>query len=246
MRNSKVRKFICSVTILFCGLPSLTIKAQSGIEIDLGADLVSSYVWRGFKTAGASIQPSLSASIGGLSLSAWGSTDFTSNAGSKEVDFTAAYKVNGFKLAVTDYWWDGEGAYSYFSYPDKETGNSGHMLEGTIGYEFPEPFPLSITWNTFFMGRGNKKENGKNSYSTYIELAYPFSVKGLDMGISAGFTPWENAVLGTKKGFKFTSVVLNASKSIKITDSFSLPVFANIIANPAQEDIHFVFGISIK
>jgi len=245
MRNSTLRKIICLV-IVFIALfsPTSQMKAQSGIEINFGADLVSSYVWRGVKSAGASVQPNLSASLGSFSLSAWGSTDFTSKEGKKEVDFTATYEINRLKLAVTDYWWDGEQAYRYFSYPHDDY--SGHLLEGTIGYTLPESFPLSIIWNTFLLGKGNKKEDGKNSFSTYVELAYPFSVKGVDMGISMGFTPWQNTTLGTEKGFKVTSILLNASKCIKITDSFSLPVFANIIANPAHEDIHFVFGISIK
>ncbi|WP_029905946.1 TorF family putative porin [Prevotella sp. 10(H)] len=244
MKISDLSKKVCSFIILFISFPVIYTNAQSTLEVDLGADLVSSYVWRGVKQAGASVQPSLSASINGFSLSAWGSTDFTGNDGKKEVDFTAAFENSGFKIAVTDYWWDGEGAHRYFSYP--QDGNSGHMLEGTIGYTFPDSFPLSITWNTFFLGKGNKKADGDNSYSTYIELAYPFSVKGVDMGIATGFSPWENATLGIGKGFKVTSVMLNASKSIKITDSFSLPIFANIIANPAVEDIHFVFGISIR
>ena len=244
MKISTLRKKVCLVISLVCLASVSSVKAKYGIEVDLGADIVSSYVWRGVKSAGASVQPSLSASLGGFSLSAWGSTDFTSNEGTKEVDFTAAYEKSGFKIALTDYWWDGEEAFRYFSYPNE--GYSGHMLEATLGYTLPEAFPLSITWNTFFLGKGNKKANGDNSYSTYVEVAYPFSVKGIDMGIATGFTPWENATLGTEKGFKVTSIMLNASKSIKITDSFSLPVFANIIANPAHEDIHFVFGISIK
>lgn len=243
MKISSLSKKVYLVAILL-GLTTLSVNAQSKINVDLGADIVSSYVWRGVKTAGASVQPSLSAGIGGFSLGAWGSTDFTSNEGTKEVDFTASYEIAGLKLAVTDYWWDGEGKFRYFSSP--EDGNSGHLLEGTIGYTFPEAFPLSVTWNTFFLGKGNKKDNGDNAYSTYVELAYPFSVQGVDMGISAGFAPWENVTLGTSKGFKFTSVALSASKSIKITDSFSLPVFTSVIANPAHEDIHFVFGISLK
>jgi len=246
MKKQALSKFFTLVIVLFCLTPSAILNAQSEIEIDLGGDIVSSYVWRGFKQAGASVQPHLSASLQGFSLGAWASTDITSNDGKKEVDFTAAYTIAGFKLAITDYWWDGEGAYRYFSYPDTETGNGGHMLEATIGYTLPQSFPLSLTWNTFFLGRGNKKSNGDNAYSTYAELSYPFSVKGVDMAISTGFTPWENATLGTGKGFKVTSIALNASKSIKITDSFSLPIFGNIICNPAREDIHFVFGISIK
>ncbi|MDH6309739.1 hypothetical protein M2451_002077 [Dysgonomonas sp. PFB1-18] len=235
-------KRVCLVILLSGLLPAISAKAQKGIDVDFGADLVSSYVWRGYKQAGASVQPGISASISGFTLGAWGSTDISSS-GAKEVDFYASYENSGFKAMVTDYWWDGEGTYRYFSSPNE--GYNGHYLEATLGYTLPESFPLSITWNTFVLGKGNKKADGDNSYSTYVELAYPFSVKGVDMGIAAGFTPWESAVYGST-GFNFTSVTLHASKSIKITDSFSLPVFANVICNPHREDIHFVFGISIK
>jgi len=230
------------VIVLFIFISTLSLKSQS-LDIDFGADLVSSYVWRGYKQAGASVQPALSASISGFSLGAWASTDFTSKDGKKEVDFTAAYENSGFKVAVTDYWWDGEGQYRYFSSPHGD--NNGHYLEATLGYTLPESFPLSVTWNTFMLGKGNKKVDGKNSYSTFIELAYPFSVSGVDMGISTGFTPWESAVYGTDN-FSFTSVSLSAAKSLKITDSFSLPIFGHIICNPNLEDIHFVFGFSLR
>lgn len=242
MKTSTLRKKICLAASYLGFLATSSLSAQS-VEIDFGADLVSSYVWRGYKNAGASFQPALSASISGFSLGAWASTDFTSNEGRKEVDFTAAYENSGLKVAITDYWWDGEGQYRYFSSP--HNNNNGHYLETTLGYTLPESFPLSVTWTTFFLGKGNKKENGKNSYSTFIELAYPFSVSGIDLGISTGFTPWESAVYGTN-GFKFTSIAFSASKSIKITDSFSLPIFGNIISNPNLEDIHFVFGISLR
>lgn len=232
------------LTAILLSLTVLSANAQSKINVDFGADIVSSYVWRGVKAAGASIQPSINAGLGGFTLGAWGSTDITSNEGTKEVDFTASYEVAGLKLAVTDYWWDGEGQFRYFSSPNN--GNSGHLLEGTIGYTLPEAFPLSVTLNTFLLGKGNKKENGDNAYSTYIEFAYPFSIQGLDMGVSTGFTPWKNTTLKTANGIKFTSVALHASKSIKITESFSLPIVAAVIANPAHEDIHFVFGISLK
>lgn len=243
MQISTLRKNVF-FTLLFLCMFSIPVKSQSQIEVDLGADLVSSYVWRGHKQAGASVQPYLSASISGFSLGAWASTDLTSKDGKKEVDFSASYTIGGFKAAITDYWWDGENQFRYFSSPAE--GNNGHYLEATLGYTLPEKFPLSITWNTFLLGKGNKKIDGENSYSTYIELAYPFSVKEIDMSISTGFVPWHSAVYGTSSGLKFTSVALSASKGIKITDSYTLPVFANIICNPAMEDIHFVFGISIK
>lgn len=241
----KVKVFVLG--LFFLGLSSLGYIHSQDIEsvnVDLSADLVSSYVWRGFKQAGASVQPTLSAEYKGLSLSGWASTDIAGD-GNKEVDFTLGYSVSGLTLSLTDYWWDGEGANRYFSYP--EDGNSGHMLEAGVSYALSKSFPLSLSWNTFFLGKGNKKANGDNSFSTYIEASYPFQVKNVDLSISAGFIPWESAVYGPDMDdFKFTSIQLCASKEIKINDRFSLPVFANIITNPAVEDIHFVFGFTIK
>ena len=50
-----------------------TMVAQEKVEATVGADLVSSYIWRGQDLGGMSIQPSLGVSYKGLSLSAWGS-----------------------------------------------------------------------------------------------------------------------------------------------------------------------------
>lgn len=241
----KVKKIVLGLFVL--GLSSIGfVRSQeaSDVNVDISGDFVSSYVWRGFKQAGASIQPSLSVEYKGLSLSGWASTDIAGN-DKKEVDFTLAYSVAGLNFSLTDYWWDGEFANRYFSYPDSDF--SGHMLEAGVSYTFPKSFPLNLSWNMFFLGKGNKKTNGDNSFSTYIEAAYPFSVKDVDLFISAGFTPWESAVYGPDMdGFKFTSLQVGASKEIKINERFSLPLFANIIANPAVEDIHFVFGFTIK
>lgn len=240
MRGAKI------VLVLFLsGLSaySSSAKAQVDVDVNLSGDLVSSYVWRGAKAAGTSVQPTLSVSAAGFTLGSWASMDIAGN-NSKEVDFFASYSKGGFALTVTDYWWDGEGAYRYFSSPDAE-GAVGHQLEAGLAYTLSESFPLTLSWNTFVMGIANKKANGDNSFSTYVEASYPFSVKGVDMKAAVGLTPWESAIYGTKK-FSVTNILVGASKEVKITDSFSVPIFANIIANPFVEDIHFVFGITIK
>lgn len=243
----KNRKTVLGLIIfLVTSMGQISAQSESAVDINLSGDLVSSYVWRGFKQAGASVQPALSVSTKGFTLGAWGSTDIAGN-NKKEVDFYASYVTSGLAFTVTDYWWDGEYANRYFSSPKNENGSGyiGHSLETSLAYTFSESFPLTIAWNTFVLGQGNKKANGDNSFSTYVELSYPFSVKEVDFKIGTGFTPWESAMYGTDK-FKFTSIHLGASKEVKINDSFSIPVFANIIANPAHEDIHFVFGITIK
>ncbi|MDR1203022.1 MAG: hypothetical protein LBL58_15525 [Tannerellaceae bacterium] len=241
----EAKKVVLSVFIAAL-LPIGDIHAQESgkVEATLSGDLVSSYVWRGFKQAGASVQPSLSVGYKGWSLSGWASTDIGGN-DHKEVDFSLGYSLGGLNIALTDYWWDGEDANRYFSCP--ADGNTGHLFEAGVSYALPGSFPLSLSWNTFLLGEGNKKADGNNSFSTYVEVAYPFKIKEVDFTISAGFLPWESAVYGPEMdGFKFTSIQIGASREMEINERFSLPIFASIIANPAVEDIHFVLGITLK
>lgn len=49
------------------------------VKIGGGADIVSSYIWRGSFNAGASVQPTVEMNVAGFTLSAWGSVDFGGN-----------------------------------------------------------------------------------------------------------------------------------------------------------------------
>ena len=216
-------------------LISSAVKAQE-VEFTLGADLVSSYVWRGAYQSSAAVQPAMGLSVSGFSLSAWGSIPVMGEA--KEVDFTAAYEIAGFSLAISDYWWAGEGAYKYFMYESKRTA---HLFEASIGYKLPlEKFPLSISWNTMFAG-SDYPEDGDRAYSSYAEVSFPFKIKTADLGLSLGLTPWKSLYADD---FSVIHIGLKATKEMKITDSFSLPVSGEIIVNPRYEDIFFVLGVS--
>lgn len=215
---------------------------EKQFEIAPSADLVSSYVWRGVYQTGASVQPSINLSYAGFSLTAWGSTDFSSLSDpdkGKEFDLTIGYGIGGFSIGVTDYWWAGEG-HRYGDY------SNSHFFEGTAGYNFGESFPLGITWSTMFAG-GDKKADGDRQFSTYVEAAYDFSVLGVDVTPSMGVSPWTGMYHREgKDGFALCTIALKASKEIKITDSFSLPVFAQAIVAPNQDNVFLVFGLSIK
>ncbi|MDR1526604.1 MAG: hypothetical protein LBS46_02900 [Dysgonamonadaceae bacterium] len=218
-----MKKIVLTMSVWLC---AMGITAQ---EFSVGADVVSSYVWRGaYQGGGASIQPSLTFSSGGFSIGAWGSSNFSG--GNKEVDFSLAYAVGGVSLAITDYWWEGENALNYFNY------HNAHHLEAGLSYTLPESFPLRLAWNTMFI-------EPDSQFSTYIEAAYPFEVKGVNLEATLGITPWEGIYADR---LAISNISLKASKEIKITDSFSLPVFSQIILNPDTEDIFLVFGISLK
>jgi len=215
--------------------------AQDQFEITPAADFVSRYVWRGTDCGPASFQPSITAAYKGFSLGLWGSTDFTTPA--KEFDIFVGYETGGLSLLVTDYWVrenDGE----FFRYGDF---TNNHAFEASIGYYFGDSAPFTLTWSTMFAGGADRKENDKLAYSTFIEANYDFSVKGVDLTAGVGVSPWTSVMYHRPEtsGFALCTVSLKASKEIKITDSFSLPVFVEGIFAPNQDDVFLVFGISL-
>lgn len=47
-------------------------------------------------------------------------------------------------------------------------------------------------------------------------------------------------------GLSVTYLSLSATKDIQITKSFALPLFGQVIANPASQNFYFVFGFTVK
>lgn len=224
-----------------------TAQEKKGIEIGLGTDVVSSYIWRGSYNAGASIQPSVALKAGSFSLTAWGSVDFTSS-DYKEIDLTAAYTIKGFTFTLVDYYWTGSPTTA--SLPDRKYfhfgSDSPHMIEIGGAYNFGEKFPLTLSWNTMLFGNDKDAVTGDQNYSTYAEVSYPFSVKGVDMSAWVGITPWETRNMYGTTGFAVCNVGLGATKAIRFSDRFSLPIFTRVIWNPAKEDVNLVGGFTIS
>lgn len=222
---------------------------EKGVNFTVQGDLVSSYIWRGMYQTGASFQPTFGLGIKGFSLTAWGSTDFDGNQASeglanKEIDLTAAYTFgnSGLTLSVADLWWAGQGANKYFNFKSSETA---HHFEAGLAYTLPvEKFPLSIAWYTMFAGM-DKNEKGKQNYSSYAELNFPFMVKMVSLNATCGIVPYK-APQYLANGFCVTNVALKGTTEIKITDTFSLPIFAQAIWNPRLEDAHLVFGFTLR
>ena len=243
MKQVKRTFFVIAAIVAACFFGTNDVKAQ---EFTVQGDLVSSYVWRGVYQTGASFQPTLGFGISGFSLTAWGSTDFdgyksTKGQANKEIDLTAAYAFgeSGLSLSVASLWWAGQGARQYFNFKSHETA---HFFEAGLAYTLPcEKFPLSIAWYTMFAG-ADKNEEGAQNYSSYCELNYPFSVKSVGLNATVGFVPYETYTVG----YGNSGFALKATTAIRITDSFSLPIFAQAIWNPCLEDTHLVFGITLK
>ena len=112
--------------------------------------------------------------------------------------------------------------------------------------------PLQLYAGTVFYGsdpgkdaNGNFTERNKNNYSTYIEASYFFSIKkiGVDLKPFIGGIPFGSDWYGNSAGI--VNLGLTASKSIKITNAYSLPVYTSIITNPQAQSVFFVFGLTL-
>ena len=220
---------------------AVTAKAQDTLETTIGTDVVSQYVWRGQDLGDVSVQPTLGLAYKGLSLSAWGSAGLSNPADTREFDLTLAYTIGGFNIGVTDYWFNAglDPLNRYFAYAADCTN---HVFEANIGYDFGF---ASLQWYTNFAGNDGLTPTEKRAYSSYVEVNVPFVLGGVDWTATAGAVPFATDFYGVE-GFGVVNVALTASKDIRITDSFSIPVFAQVAANPYSKNAFFVFGITLQ
>lgn len=242
---------------------------SKGVEFNVGADLMSRYVWRGTQFGGASpsIQPGVSLTANNFEIGFWGAYSLGGVNPYQEFDLYMSYTFfkGLFTATLTDYFFPEDGGqYDYFDYKEASTG---HVLEGTISFNGTDGFPISILVAMNFHGADAKKvesnpqsanfnEEDGIQYSTYVELGYSCNIKDVSVDLFAGMNLTkpkeanlstgyigESGFYGSKAGlvnFGFT-----AAKEVAITDHFSLPVSASIIANPVSESVFFVFGISL-
>jgi hypothetical protein len=229
-------KKIVLMALMFATGMSAT--AQDEVETTVSADVVSTYVWRGMECGSAAIQPTLGIGYKGLSLSAWGSYGLVDTNDAKEFDLTLAYSTGGFNIGITDYWFNTPEE-RYFLYDANKTS---HVFEANIGYDFG---PAAIQWFTNFAGNDGYNKDGKRAYSSYVELSAPFKLASVDWSAAVGAVPYATDFYGVD-GFAVTNVSLKATKDIKVTDSFSIPVFAQVAANPSTEKAYLVFGFTLQ
>ena len=218
----------------------LTSDAGVGVETTMSSDIVSSYIWRGQDLGNVSLQPTLGIGYKGLSLTAWGSVGLSESADTKEFDLTLGYTYGGLNLGVTDYWFNAgqDPDARYFKY---DSHGTNHIFEANIGYDFGF---ASAQWFTNFAGN-DYKENGKRAYSSYMEVVVPFKLSAIDWTATAGAVPFSSPLYATE-GFAVTNLALKATKEIKVTDTFAVPIFAQIAANPCSQKAYLFFGFTLQ
>lgn len=206
--------------LMLAGL-GLGLEAQEKGEVSAGADLVSTYVWRGTQYGnGPALQPSLEYSFGGFTAGAWGSYSMTGD-GFMEADLFVSYAFNaGLSLGLTKY---------YFPEADFFEGQN-HAWEINAGFE---KGIVSLMAN-YILNDGA----GAAGSDVYVEA-----------GITTGYVYWfvgaGNGWHTPDVEFDLCYVGLTIAKELRLSDQFALPIQTSAIVNPATKVFHLVAGITL-
>ena len=216
-------------------------RAKEKVEADVSLSMLSNYIWRGQDMGGAAFQPMLGVSYKGLSLTCFGSCGFVDRNDTKELDFTLAYQWKGLVVGLTDYYCvrgtDGCPG-NYFLYKNNRTS---HVWEANVGYDFDF---LRVNWYTNVAGADGLNKSGKRAYTSYVELAAPFTLGRLDWEATLGIVPYASTFYARAEGFRVTNVRLTASYGIPLGKKFRLPLSATVSANPSAKKMYFTAGVS--
>ncbi len=224
-----------------------TVSEKSNLS--LGADIQSRYIWRGIKLGGnsASLQPYIEYSVGKLAFGGWGAYSLGGDIAGQEVDLYITFSATEtLSFTFTDYFFP-DGNNNYFNYGSE----TGHVFEVMASFSGTKTFPIGLTIATN-IGGADKDINGNQSYSTYVEINYGGTAGDIEYNlfVGAAFLDQGNYYQITNSfsnltDSKLINVGLSASKEIKITDSFSLPVNSSLIFNPEQDNVYLTFGFSL-
>ncbi|MFV0365192.1 MAG: TorF family putative porin [Mangrovibacterium sp.] len=224
-------KKLVFLSILLSVVFGMNVKAQEVEEKsnwDVGADLVSNYIWRGIKYGeGLNVQPYIGFSKGGWAIGAWGSADFN---GFGEMDLYTSYGFDfGLSMGVTDYYYTGS------PWSDFSTASGSHAFEINAGYEIGI---VSLAGNYVV----NEAAGGAGSMGgdTYFELGLNFKYFSFFGG---GGNGWHTLDGGSD--WELTNIGISSSKDIQLSDKFTLPLEVSAIMNPNADQFHVVVALSL-
>jgi hypothetical protein len=204
----------------FIGLFTLVVAftTQNVVAQDFGADIVSSYVWRGWEADGtASVQPYVAHSIGeNIEVGVWSSYSLAE--GGVELDPYVSANIGPVSVTATNYTYFQGSDFGPFDFESGDASLTGLEISGST-----QLGPVSLLAGYFLDGE-----------DMYIEAG--FNLAGLDLAVGMG----DNGYNSEDDGMALVNVSIAYEKSIG-----SLPAFGQLVYNPEQDAMFVVFGISL-
>ncbi len=205
---------------------------ELGLTFEVGADWVSSYLWRGQNIGGMAIQPMVSLDWKGLYISGWaniGADNWAFQDINPELDITIGYDNFGLAVDLTHlYYFGGDPYFGKGGFKAQEQTTSSTM-EAHAGLHLGDLFekvPLSLDWYTTIYGDDcylNDKGEWQRAWSTYIEVGYDFELPlGLMLGTRLGIVPWRSSYSGYQEVWKNAKTVAINNINLRLDREFAL------------------------
>lgn len=204
-----MKKIFSVLLVCICAVSA--VRAEVEFAYEAGAELVSSYLWRGQYLGGLSFQPNVTVGFesdnvnfqvgawGSVGASDWGfrkeTDDIDSPAGTyfvPEIDIVASLEFYGVTVGFTHYYYFNGSDFFCWKNPKKWTENqlenNSSTTEIQLGYNFSnvlsEEHNLYVNWYTMVAGADFKVTDNfelKNNYSSYIELGYDYTFDNIGL-----------------------------------------------------------------
>ena len=235
---------------------------------DAGAEVVSSYLWRGLYNGGLSFQPDVEVGYDGentsLRVGVWanvGASDWGFKADKEdgsaytmfmpEVDVVGSFTFFGASVGFNHYYYcDGSNFFSWQTVDDIIANGSTSTTEVWAGYNFDHLFGVGayINWYTTVAGNDlvfDDEDNAKRAWSSYLELGYDYTWEesGFTLGGQIGISPWASDLYGNSQ-FAVTNISVKLNKEWELENA-TLDLFTQVALNP--DGIHqknvFIGGV---
>ena len=225
MNKNDVLARVCALLLGVSSVAPLCAQNRGEWSMTVGADAVSSYLWRGLNLAGPSIQPSAyfdyEKGDWAVSMGVWGSQTLLNNE-YNELDLSVEATWRNLTVSLFDYGDD-------YLVPWQE----GHYLDLGLSFTLSEEVPVTFSWSSVL---------NQPALPSYFEVAYDFSVSVVDFSLAAGVLPfaseyYENSRAGV------CNLNLCAGHEFEFEHGGSLPVSAQVMCNPMRKDLFW--GVSV-
>jgi hypothetical protein len=179
-------------------------KKEHGITFEVGADVVSAYLWRGQNLGGISIQPSATIGWKGLYISGWGNigTDnWAFENMNPELDITIGYDNYGIQLDLTHFYYFNQEPYfpkgGFKIVPEQASSTTMEAHAGFHLGDLVECVPLYLDWYTTIFGNDyflNENGEAQRAWSTYLQVGYDIQLPlGIILAARVGIIPWKSS-----------------------------------------------------
>lgn len=221
------------------------VSKQKRSPFNLGLQMQTKYVWRGMEMqtteATPTLFPSISFTFSGLSVYAMGG--YSINGKYAEVDYGASYTWKWLTLAYNDYYYPTVTTANdnYFNYKNRTTG---HWHEGALTLS-PDKIPVYVTLSNFFAG-ADKKQDGKQAYSTYVEVGghYDF-IHDNQISLAIGTALNKSCYNGYEHHAGVCSLEAKYTYNLEFRNNWTLPLSVSYILNPIYKKSFVNFTTSI-